>query len=374
MPGWHARTKDLVAAKKLKVIGIVEEQHPERAVLFMQWQQMDWPVMSDPLNLLGVYAIPYTFLIDQHGIIRYKNPKPADLEKFLATDYPAAGGAGPQPLAIDPDSPEHALMWGGDDAIGGAIKQLEQRVASDPEDDNAFFRLGVAYRKRHDSLQRQPGDFAAAVTAWQQALKLNPRQYIWRRRIQQFGPRLDKPYSFYDWVNAARVAIIERGENPHPLSAEPGGSEFARPGKSDAAHSKAEHPDPESELPADKLGLVKVEAVVVPSTDSAKPAARVHLRFRPSKALKVHWTNDAGGLSFFIAEDPAITIHDREPDAPLPKQPASSEERGIEFEVRPADGETSLPPSIKGAAFYYVCEDLDGVCQYLRQDIEITLR
>jgi len=53
----------------------------------MQWQQMDWPILSDPFNDLGISAVPITLLIDEHGIIRFKNPKLSDLKKFLTTEY-----------------------------------------------------------------------------------------------------------------------------------------------------------------------------------------------------------------------------------------------------------------------------------------------
>ena len=39
---------------RIEMIGIVQEQHPERARLFMQWKQMGWPVMVDALNLLDL--------------------------------------------------------------------------------------------------------------------------------------------------------------------------------------------------------------------------------------------------------------------------------------------------------------------------------
>ena len=241
-------------------------------------------------------------------------------------------------------------------------------------DAKTLFHLGVAYRMRYDSDRRQPSDFAKAAEAWQSALKLNPRQYIWRRRIQQYGPRLDKPYSFYDWVHQARAEIIERGENPHPLTAEPSGSEFARPGKTEVAQSTAQHPDPQGKLPADSLGLVQVEAIAIPSTDRSKPAYRIHLRFRPSAEKKVHWTNDAGRLSFFPESHPSFAIHDRQPDPPLPDKPTTSEERSLEFEIRPTKTGAELPETFRGAAFYYVCEDVNGFCQFLRQDIVIPLK
>ena len=51
---------------------------------------------------------------------------------------------------------------------------------------------------RHDSGFRRIGDFANAVNAWSQARNADPNQCIWRRRLQQYGPRLAKPYPFYD--------------------------------------------------------------------------------------------------------------------------------------------------------------------------------
>ena len=75
------------------------------------------------------------------------------------------------------------------------------------------FRLGVAQRFQFDSSGgARTEDFQQAAEAWTRALASNPNQYIWRRRIQQYGPGLDKPYPFYDWVTQARDAIEARGE------------------------------------------------------------------------------------------------------------------------------------------------------------------
>ena len=70
MPGWHDATLDLQRDGKLRMVGILQEQHPERARLFMQWKRMDWPVMVDSLNLLEVSVVPITLLIDERGIVR----------------------------------------------------------------------------------------------------------------------------------------------------------------------------------------------------------------------------------------------------------------------------------------------------------------
>ena len=84
---------------------------------------------------------------------------------------------------------------------------------------------------------------------WGKALDIDPNQYIWRRRIQQYGPRLDKPYSFYDWVREARREIMARGETPAQLLLEPGGAEFAYPSESfERTKTVQEEPDPRGRI------------------------------------------------------------------------------------------------------------------------------
>ena len=352
MPGWHRKTKNLVSQGKLKVAGIVQEQHPDRAALYMQWQQMDWPLLADPFNELGISAVPITLLIDEHGVIRFKNPRGNDLKKFLESDYSPKGKA-------------QKIQSGKLD-----ITSLEKVVKDSPKNARAHFRLGVAYRMRYDSEKGEPEDFSKAVGSWAEALRLNPNQYIWRRRIQQYGPRLDKPYSFYDWVTKAREEITKRGETPHPLTCEPTGSEFAFPekrkgGKGDVL---AKHPDPEGKITRD-VEKVTCETVVVSSTKKSSPAVRVHLSFQVAGSST--WTNDAGELSFHLEESDEVSVHDLK-ISDLPKEVSSNEDRQVEFELRPKKGKT-LPKEISGAAFYYICTSDDGVCEYLRQDVKITL-
>ena len=350
MPVWHARTEKLVEEGKLHTLGIVEEQHPDRAVLFMQWQKMDWPVLADPFNRLGVKVVPITLLLDSSGIIRYRNPSGKDLETFLATRYP-------QTRVKDLDH-----------SFDPSLEARQKEVKKMPSSPIAHFQLGVALRQRHDSENQESDDFAAAVASWQKALELQPDQYIWRRRIQQYGPRLDKPYSFYDWVNTARAELKKAGEIPHPLTAEPGGSEFAYPEKDGVAGAVAKHPDPEGKVPLDGENFVSASSVVVPSTKGDGGAIRVHLRFKPAAKGNIHWTNDAGNVSFHLEVEGGLVIHDFQGPGEPPQVPASAEERKIEFELRPAKGE-KLPAKIKGTAYYYVCEGEEGVCRFLRQPV-----
>ena len=71
-------------------MGIIQEQHPDRCRLFMQWKEMDWPILVDALKLYGVDAVPITYAIDEAGIVRAVNPKPADLDAFLERPAPAS--------------------------------------------------------------------------------------------------------------------------------------------------------------------------------------------------------------------------------------------------------------------------------------------
>lgn len=337
----------------------------------MQWQGMEWPVLLDSLNLLGCKAIPYSLLIDPHGIVRYVNPKDNELQAFLETDYPE-GDASNSERFPSRTSPEGQILWGTNDRLDGAIAAFEARVAAYPEDSAAAFRLGVAYRQRFDSPKRHPGDFSRAIHAWKQALSLDPAQYIWRRRIQQYGPRLDKPYAFYDWVHEARRDLRARGETPHPLRAEPSGAEFATPQKGPSeAMAVGEHPDPLGKVPIDETKMIRVVTTKVPSTQKDSPAFRVHIRLTPDALRKVHWTNDAGPLQWVFDTD-GVTLGDLHVSSPPKDLIASEETRHIEFEWRPKKGEAA-PKTIKGSAYYYVCEDTDGQCLFLRQPISIPL-
>jgi tetratricopeptide (TPR) repeat protein len=239
---WHANTADLQEQGRLQFVGIIQEQHPDRARLFMQWQQMDWPILVDSLNLLGVSAVPITLLIDEQGIVRAVQPKEKELREFLDTDYSAdsnpatvperrIAGQDLIPSKPGPDASASSwreygdalFLWQDASRLDAVIDSYKSALEKAPEHAANHFRLGVAYRARHDSNHRRPGDFQKAVDSWKHALDLNPNQYIWRRRIQQYGPRLDKPYPFYDWVHTAREEIKARGEEPVALSAPPSG-------------------------------------------------------------------------------------------------------------------------------------------------------
>jgi tetratricopeptide (TPR) repeat protein len=372
------------------MVGIVVEQHPDRALLFMQWKRMGWPLMVDAQNLLQVPYVPITLSIDEHGIVQKIHPPlggTSGIESFVEQDFEPP--AEPVPAPPKPDLAKLAaaasrgstdalrrhgealLLWGGPAKLDAAIESFEEALARAPDDPWAHFRLGVAYRMRHDSTRAEEGDFQRAADHWARSLDLDPNNYITRRRIQQYGPRLAKPYPFYDWTRRALEEIAARGETPVELAVEPGGAEVAAPSRAFDAGA-GEEPDPEGRILRDKKSLIRGEATVVPATIAPGAASRVHLALRPNRALDAHWNNEVGDLSVWIDAPEGWEV-----DAPLlavarPDEEVSLETRTLEFEVRApesASGEVTLP----AYALYYVCEGRKGACLYLRKDLDLTI-
>ncbi len=136
-------------------------------------------------------------------------------------------------------------LWGGEKQLSPSLVAYREAVTLDPKDGPSWFRLGVCLRRRFETTARKSDDFRSAVEAWGTALELDPNQYIWRRRIEQYGPRLDKPYPFYDWVTEAETAVRKRGDTPVSLPVRPDGSEIAKPSKVFATQKELpKNPDP----------------------------------------------------------------------------------------------------------------------------------
>lgn len=392
VPGWHEATKKWQEEGRVQMAGIIEEQHPDRARLFMQWKQMRWPILVDSLNLLGSSAVPITLAIDEYGVIRLVNPKHEEIEeKFLNRTFEKPASL-PAVEDVEPDltSLKQAMRpntakawetyantlaeWGGPERLSEAIEAYQHTLRLEPEAGPLHFRLGVAYRKRYDSDFRQPEDFQKAVEQWSVALEIDPNEYIWRRRIQQFGPRLDKPYPFYDWVETARKEIAARGETPVPLSVEPAGAEIAHPEKTFATAAKSvKEPDPRGRILRDEGQFVQVETTVVPDTRAEDVTDSVHVMFRPNPAKKAHWNNEAGNLVFWVNPPAGWRVSQRLVTVASPPQPVSKEPREVEFEVRGPRQRSARPVTLSAYVLYYVCEDVNGVCMYRRQDVPITI-
>ena len=389
MPGWHETTKALQEAGRFQMLGIIQGQHPDRAQLFMQWKEMGWPILVDSLDLLEVTVVPMTLAIDEHGIVRAINPKAGSIaETFLNVTYQAPTGV-PTPEAVsarlEPPARDagsaawrrHAdalYRWQSPDRLDETIAAYEYALDSRPEDGSTHFRLGVAYRARYDSDGRQARDFELAVSHWERALDIDPNHYIRRRRIQQYGPRLDKPYPFYDWVPEARTAIEVRGESPVPLPVEPGGAEFAHPAEVfAAADTTPAEPDAGGRIYRDGGEFVEIERLAVPTRVEAGASTRAHIVFRPNLARKAHWNNEVDDLVYWVDPPEGWEVDARYLTVSRPEAVVSQETRRVEFELRSPASAAPGTVVVPGYALYYVCEDVDGTCLFRRQDVELQL-
>jgi len=369
------------------MVGIIQEQHPDRCRLFMQWKGMDFPIMVDSLDQLGVSAVPLVYLIDEAGVVRAARARRSDYEAFMAAD-PATGGAEPQAAAApdldalsrwaDAGTPEAMLryadalvMWSERGDLDRAIDLYGRVVKARPDWGAAHFHLGVALRRRFDSQNRRADDFARAIAAWDRALSIDPNQYIWRRRIQQFGPRLDKPYPFYDWVGSAREQITARGQVPAPIAVEPRGAELTHPARSIAqSPDSVQPPDPDARIDRDSGELIRIDPVTVPATGRDRRAWRVHLLLTPT--AHGHWNNEVGPGQIWIDPPQGAVVDRRLIELPGAAEAVSREVREAEFEIRLPDA-ADKPARVNGYVLYYVCEEADGTCLYRRQDFSVRL-
>ena len=383
VPGWHEATKSWQDAGDIQMVGIIQEQHPDRARLFMQWKEMGWPILVDSLNLLETTVVPMTLAIDEHGVIREVQPPRDELDRLRAEFVD---------VAFEPPSPAaHALSDGLDgrreaaaDAIStylwdrevrpdAVIAAFEAAVAESPYDGYTFFRAGVAHRWRYDSVRARPNDFQQAVRYWERALKVDPNNYIWRRRIQQYGPRLDKPYPFYDWVPTARAELVARGEDPAPLVVEPGEAEYASPQRAfESDPGDLEPPEVDERIYRDAGEYITAEATMVPSVISAGSSARAHVTFVPNDAIKAHWNNEVDDLVFWVDVPDGWQVDRRVLTVGRPNEIVSKEPRKVELEIKTPPGALG-GFRIPGYALYYVCEDVNGLCLYRRQDVTLML-
>ena len=398
MPVWHEKTRSLVKAGKLALLGVIQEQHPDRCSLFAQWKQFDWPILHDPINVQGARAVPIITAIDEYGVVRLRRPRPESIEAdFVNKEFPAPSDVASAPKATKPDlevlkqtcarsdDPADAMRyadalvlwgssWGGPSRLDTAIAAYQHVIERTPDNGDAQFRLGVCYRMRYDSPARAANDFQRAIEHWGRSLDIDPNHYIRRRRIEQYGPRLDKPYPFYDWVTQARREITARGEHPFPLVAEPGGAEIAHPGKFVASAETTREPDPKGRIRRDTGNLIHVEATVVPSPIKPGAAARIHVTFRTNADKKAHWNNESAPLTIWVNPPKGWEVDHQRLTAPQPPKAVSNEPREINFEVRAPKDMTQKETILPAYALFYACEDVDGVCHYLRRDIEIRIR
>ncbi|NJN14460.1 MAG: hypothetical protein HC813_02175 [Planctomycetes bacterium] len=178
------------------------------------------------------------------------------------------------------------------------LQRIEEMIKSDPalrREVDAYRRLGVALRQRYEAGAEYPTDGQEAVAAWGRALAMDPNQYIWRRRLQQYGPRLAKPYNFYGWIADARQEILARKETPLPLGEEPRGAELLDRGP--VVTVQLVDPDPEGRIAPLGTGFVRVDLMVTPARVRPGERVRVRLVFRPERA---EWNDEAGPLGIYV--------------------------------------------------------------------------
>ena len=166
------------------MVGIIQEQHPDRARLFMHWKEMGWPILVDSLNLLDTTVVPQTLAIDEHGTIQLINPDRDHIEEeFLSQTYEApATSEARQPREPVLELPglrasagewrayaDQEFRWGRSEDLTAVIAAYDRALELVPGDGPIHFRLGVAHRARYDSGGRQPDDFREAVEHWEAA-------------------------------------------------------------------------------------------------------------------------------------------------------------------------------------------------------------
>jgi tetratricopeptide (TPR) repeat protein len=393
------------------MLGVIQEQHAERCRLFAQWQGFEWPILHDPINQLGLTAVPIVVELDEEGVVKSVRPSVDSVLASLRSDKPTKSRAKsdepPQRPSVvslrrqaeraDTSQAWIALgdalvVWGepSADALVATGAESQQRSATaaiaaykralemEPNHADLHFRLGVAYRMRHDARDDSGGpvakanDFQVAVDHWGKALELEPNQYIYRRRIQQYGPRLIKPYPFYDWVDLARKEIVARGEKPIELAVEPSGAEIAAPAKRFAGAVEIhESPDPQGRIRRDPRGLIRADAVVVPGTVRPGESVRVHVEFRPGAGAV--WNNESEPLILWLQLPEGWQSERQWIASQLPENAESNEVRSFEVEIKTPVSQTDTE-TLEAYALYYVCESSQGTCLYLRQDIEIPVK
>lgn len=367
----------------LVVIGVVQEQHAERTRLYKQWKQYDFPIVQDPITENGIAVVPVFVGIDEHGIVQSTRMRPNGLSEFLETKTEAPAEAAPKldasinygVLAKQGSSAEDWMKWGdqellfrgnGENSLNNAITAYRLVSKIEEFDQGVLqFRLGVAHRARYDEVSNDENDFDLASKYWSLALASNPNQYIWRRRIEQYGPRLSKPYPFYDWVDQAVEEIKARGEEPIQLKVPLTQSELA--GKSKPTYSSDQtRPDPKDQIIRDEGEFIQIQSTNVPAFVSPGKTSTVHLRLVPKSGK---WNNESMPLTVWIeSENAKLTAQLLE--FPNPDTADSTENRQLEFDMFVKKG--SAECTVKGFALYNVCVE-DGICVYRRQDFEFEV-
>lgn len=387
---WLETTKEHVENQKLVVLGAMLEHHRDRCRLFAQWKGIEIPVLHDPLNQAGVEKLPLLVGVDEHGVVQVIDPDPGRFtqdfisKKFkpspLAIRAPVVNLPNPKYTARMAEEARNAKGWrehgdalvlaGLSPQINEAILTYPQALKVDPQDSLSYFRLGAAYRLRYDSSERQPGDFQAAIDAWQEAVRVAPRNKVFHSNIQRYGVRHEKPASMYRWIKTARRELLARGETPVQLNVEPSPIEFAkRTKKFTSSHNTGPANDVSKQETQDGQRAVDFESVVVRSTrsKSKRRHAQVLLIFRPIGGRS--WYKQGEPMRVWIEPPKYLKVNRRFIEFANSESATSGKERTLNFEVSVAKKMRKKPISIKGHAVFQMMDGEEP--KQLRRDFEV---
>ena len=102
--------------------------------------------------------------------------------------------------------------------------------------------------------------------------------------------------------------------------------------------------------------------------------ARVYFVLRPNAAVQAHWNNEVDPLLVWVTPPDGWQVDRNGLTTTPPPEAVSSETREVQLEVKvppEADGPRGI---LSAYSLYYVCEDVDGVCLYRRQDLSVPVR
>jgi hypothetical protein len=264
------------------------------------------------------------------------------------------------------------VLWGKPTNLNEAVSAYEESLQLAPNDGWTHFRTGVAYRTRYDSGLGEPADFQRAQDQWSQALDIDPNQILWLRRSQQYGPFQRNMH--YDWIPQARAEITARGETPVPLVIEPSGVELETLSKDVVSNDAVPaEPDPRGRIYRDQEEFIHAEITAAPRVINSGTATRVHIVLRPIVEKRAFWNNEAGDLVMWVNPPQGWTVNQRYLTLPLPPQPETQETRQLEVELKsPVDAKRGTV-DIPAYSLYYVCEDVNGICMFRRQDLTLKV-
>ena len=205
-------------------------------------------------------------------------------------------------------------------------------------------------------------------------MDLDPNRYIWRRRIEQYGPRLSKPYAFYDWVAAARAEIARRGETPDTPRGGAARTELAGPGREPAAPARGGRARSPGRIRRDEEGLIEAEVAVVPSRLKAGSggAGSTSCSGR-SPGDGSHWNNESAPLRVWVGGPEGWSVEPPLLEAERGPAAESDEPRLLDLEVKPPADAPVARSMLRAYALYNVCETAGGRCLFLRQDLPVRI-